>query len=197
MRRIALWSLLALGCATPSANTRAGEKPKRTGAAEYYPLNVGNSWTYRVRFGQAEQQQTITIQSEENGFFKDDANPPSELTADAYGLRDKLRYLLREPVEVGTHWTNVVSPSSIEDYRIVSLESCASPAGSFDKCVVVESRNKMDPKHTLVATVTMAEHVGIVRVETQVEAGADKIPQVQLDLLKYSLAPKPGETPSH
>jgi hypothetical protein len=195
MRRLALSMMLFAACATTSGSTAGGDKPKGAAASEYYPLTVGNSWTYHVKALGEEREQTITIQGEDNGFLKDNAG--NELTADAYGVRDKLRYLLREPVEPGTHWTNVVSASSIEDYKIVSVESCTVAAGHFERCAIVESRNKADPKHTLVNTFTFAQGVGIVRIETELHTGQDRIPQVRLELQKYSLAPKPGETPSH
>ncbi|MFT3836615.1 MAG: hypothetical protein QM723_06435 [Myxococcaceae bacterium] len=194
MRKLAIL-FLAVGCTTPSGSTKTEDKPKGSSAAEFYPLTVGNSWTYHVKALGEEREQTITIQGEEGGFLKDNAG--NELTTDAYGVRDKLRYLLREPVEPGNHWTNVVSASSIEDYKIVSVESCTVPAGTFPRCAIVESRNKADPKHTLINTFTFAAGVGIVRIETELLTGQDKIPQVRLELQKYSLAPKPGETPSH
>ncbi len=180
-------------CTTPSgAKGHDDAAPKGPKAADYYPLTVGSSWTYHVKLLGEDREQTITLQSEENGFFKDSAG--SQLTVDGFGVRDQMRYLLREPVEAGTHWTNVVSASSIEDYKILSVESCTVPAGSFERCAVVEGRNRVSPKATLVLTLTFAPKVGLVKVATELDTGADHIPQSTQELVRYSLAPKPTET---
>ncbi len=192
LKPLAVLLLALTACTTTSATTPGGSAAAGPKAAEYYPLSVGSSWTYRVKLLGEVREQTITLQSEENGYFKDSVG--SQLSVDAFGVRDQMRYLLREPVEPGTHWTNVVSASSIEDYRIVSVESCTVPAGTFQRCAIVEGRNKVSPKETLVLMLTFAPKVGLVRVATELEAGADKIPQSQQELLRYSLAPKPGET---
>ena len=155
----------------------------------YYPLAVGNSWTYRVRFLGEERQQKVEIVREEDGYFRD--NQGGRLAEDAYGVRDEKRYLLRYPLEPGKTWSNVVSVSSVEHYKILETGSrCQAPAGAFDGCLRVESRNRVDAKTVLVNTVTFAPEVGVVRIEVVAEVGQQRIPQTELSLVSYRLAGK-------
>jgi hypothetical protein len=111
------------------------------------------------------------------------------LAIDGLGLRDEKRYLLKEPIEVGHSWTNVVSASSAEHYKITDFGSpCRVPAGTFPKCVRVESRNRMDEQRTLVNELTFAPSVGIVRIELTLEAGGKRVPQSTFELKEFALA---------
>ncbi len=100
--------------------------------------------------------------------------------------------MLKEPVEPGRSWTNVVSVSSIERYRILELGPCEVPAGRFESCVGVEGRNRVDDQTTLVNQLTLARGVGIVRIETAAEVRGERIPQSQLLLTRFELRPMPS-----
>ncbi|MCK8502294.1 hypothetical protein [Myxococcus fulvus] len=154
--------------------------------ADYYPLAVGNSWTYRLN-GREDKLVTVEILKQEEGFFHD--NQGGQLAVDAYGLRDPKRYLLRGPLETGHSWTNVVSVSSTERYRIVQAGSaCDTPAGTFPSCVQVEGRNRVDARDTLVNAWTFAPGVGMVRMEIFLEtANQQRILQTQLELTAYQV----------
>jgi hypothetical protein len=155
--------------------------------ASYYPLAVGNQWIYDVDMLGEHHEEVVQIAKQENGFFVDAKGNP--LAVDAFGLRDPKRYLLREPLEAGREWTNVVSVSSVEHYRILEAgTSCEAPAGKFEDCVRVESRNRVDEKTTLVNDVTFAPKVGMVRIEVAAEVGGQHIPQTRLLLKSYRLA---------
>ncbi len=182
--------LLATGCAQ-KADTVRTEAPAPAGqVSDYYPLAVGNRWTYRIN-GRDDKRFTVEIESYGNGFFND--NHQAQLVVDAYGLRDPKRYLLRGPVVEGTSWTNVVSVSSTERYHIVRAGvPCEVPAGSFPNCVQVEGRNRVDAKATVVNTMTFAAGVGMVRVEVNVEAEGRSVPQTSLELLEWRLAQPQG-----
>lgn len=156
-------------------------------AASYYPLAVGNRWVYESNFLGEKTERTVQILKEENGFFID--NQGGELGVDPFGIRDRKRYLLKEPVEPGRGWTNVVSVSSIERYKILELGPCEVPAGRFENCVGVEGRNRVDDQTTLVNLLTLAKGVGIVRIETTAEVGGQRIPQSQLLLTHFELRP--------
>lgn len=177
-----LWVVL-IGCAKGAAST-APKQQRR--AADYYPLAVGNSWTYDSTFLGGRDERTVEIVKEEDGFFRDSMG--GELRLDPFGVRDQKRYLLREPVEAGTSWTNVVSVSSIERYKIVEAgHACEAPAGKFENCVTVESTNKADPKRSLVNAITFAPGVGIVRIEVTLVEGKKQIPQATMALKKFEL----------
>lgn len=180
---------LAVVLALVSACAHAPVKAEGPGLASYYPLNVGNSWTYEVDMLGSKQSQQISIVGEENGTFKDSAG--NELTIDTFGIRDQKRYLLRAPLEVGTKWNNVVSVSSYEQYQIIEAgQDCVSPAGTFHDCMVVEGKNRIEGDKTLVLTLTFAPNVGITSVVTQLEADGKHIPQTKLQLTAFTVKPK-------
>lgn len=177
----------AVGCAKRVEVALPGPSIR---AAAYYPLAVGNRWVYESNFLGEKTERTVQILKEENGFFVD--NQGGELGVDAFGIRDRKRYLLKEPVEQGRSWTNVVSVSSIERYKILELGPCEVPAGRFESCVGVEGRNRVDDQTTLVNQLTLARGVGIVRIETAAEVRGERIPQSQLLLTRFELRPMPS-----
>lgn len=185
---IVLACVLALaGCKKRIENpdeVRKGSTP----AEEYYPLAVGNSWTYQSKYLGQEQQLSISITDKRDGYFQF-SDPNTRLMTDAWGVRDEKRYLLRDPVTVGEEWSTIVSVSSMERYRIIEAgQICNVPAGTFQNCVRVEGRNRVDKKATLVNEMTFAQGVGVVRIKTLIEtADGQKIPQAQMELTNYEL----------
>jgi hypothetical protein len=158
--------------------------------AEYYPLSVGNSWTYTVN-GRGDRPVEVKILKEEDGFFQDSQG--GQLMVDSFGIRDQKRYLLRGPVETGRTWTNVVSVSSTERYQIVRTGApCEAPAGVFQNCVQVEGRNRVDEQTTLINTFTFAPGVGLVRIQVEAERDGRRIPQTWLELTSYQVKPGKG-----
>src|SRR5438105_3983004 len=182
MKRVFL-CLIAAACA--HGPERA---PPKGNLAEYYPLAVGNKWTYTVELlGSPPETQEISITKEEQGRFADSLN--NLLWVDDFGIRDEHRYLLRTPLEVGTRWNNVVSVSSYEQYAIVEAgQSCVAPAGTFHNCVVVESSNRGEGQNVLINTLTFAPKVGIVRMATELAApDGRRIPQSKLELVAFKV----------
>lgn len=174
------------GCAGLGGQVKPPYKPQEVAA--YYPLAVGNSWTYAANVLGDRSEQTVSIVKEDFGFFVDDHK--GRLKVDAYGLRDDKRYLLREPLEVGKSWTSVVSVQSVERSQIVEVdEPCTVPAGAFEHCLTVENRNRQDEQHTLVMRMTFAPGVGIVRIQTVLDNGGKLVPQSELQLTNYKVQP--------
>lgn len=189
--------LLVVGCAHSQA--ASSKKPGTSKVAEYYPLAVGNTWSYQVQLlGAPPEKHDISITKEEKGRFTDSTG--NVLLIDSYGIRDEKRYLLRTPLEVGTKWNNVVSVSSYEQYTIVEAgQDCEAPAGRFQNCIVVESRNKGDGERVLVNALTFAPKVGLIRVATTLEHDGKRIPQAKLELLGFQVGqgtPRPAEAPA-
>lgn len=180
--------VLLAACAHRPGSSAASSLP----ASEYYPLAVGNRWTYETNFLGEKRALEVEIQRKEDGFFIFSSG--ERLTADAYGIRDDRRYLLREPLEVGRSWTNVVSVSSVERYKVLGAgASCEVPAGRFEQCVVIEARNRVNPKTTLVNELTFAPRVGLVRVVVVAETDGRRIPQTEHLLRAFEL--QPSEAP--
>ncbi|RKG79119.1 hypothetical protein [Corallococcus terminator] len=177
-------TLVGSGCAK---RVESDTRPAPESIAEYYPLAVGNQWTYRLD-KRDDKPVTVEIVKEQDGYFLD--NQGGQLTVDAYGLRDPKRYLLRGPLEAGRGWNNVVSVSSTERYQLVQVGfACQAPAGSFPNCVSVEGRNRVDAKTTLVNTMTFAAGVGLVRVDVATEQDGKRVPQTELELVSFKVGP--------
>jgi hypothetical protein len=188
------WAVLGmLGCAHEAAPAPAASKatPGRSpsAAARYFPLAVGNRWTYQATYLGERSTREVELVGFRDGSYLDKEG--RALRVDSEGLRDQTRYLLHEPLVAGGTWTSVVAPGSAEHYRVVSAGApCTAPAGSFPDCIEVESRNRADPQRTLVNTVTFAAGVGIVRVRTELDEGGGKLkPTAELLLTAYQVAP--------
>lgn len=190
MRRLLLplcvVSSASLACAhAPPAPPAAAMRP-----ADYYPLAVGNSWSYQVSaLGKgAPQQRTVKIVSKDaEGYFHDDAH--GELRADADCLHDRSRRLLCAPFEKGKGWLSVVSVSSTERYEIVDADATApTPAGRFDHCVKVQGHNRIGGRAVdLVVEWTYAPGIGLVQMEVSAVEAGKVLPQMSMSLASYHL----------
>jgi hypothetical protein len=185
-----------LGCAheapppaaTAAQTTSAAKVPE---SARYFPLAVGNTWTYGATYlGERSTRQVQMVAFRDGNYVDGDGRT---LRVDREGVRDQVRYLLHEPLTVGATWTSVVAPGSAEHYKVLSVHApCEAPAGKFPDCVEVESRTLADPKtpgRLLVNRVTFAAGVGIVRVRTALEEGTKSAPTAELLLTAYQVAP--------
>ncbi|HVI94410.1 MAG TPA: hypothetical protein VM753_10410 [Anaeromyxobacter sp.] len=166
LRRSALAALaLSLGCAHRAA------APPPADVAAYFPLAVGNEWTYAdespaVRPDSPGVQRTVRIVARtKDGYFRDTER--GELRADGGCLHDRLRRLLCGPVAQGTRWSSVVSASSTERFEIASVgEEVLTPAGRFGGCVRVRAHNRANAATDYVIETTYAPGVGPVKLET-------------------------------
>lgn len=190
MIRLAL--LLAAGtlvaCVTkPAVVETPADASSQFRAADFFPLAVGNAWTYELRSPGQIGSQTVRIESLENGWYRDSMK--GSLRHDAHGLRDLDRYLLRDPVQKGTEWSNVESVQSVERHEIVEAgRPCSSKAGTFARCVLVRSTNRLNARQLFVLESTYAEGVGLVSQRTlQEESGRDPVVVLQRELVSYEL----------
>ena len=185
------------GCAStpkadPAAQEAAADDAHLTPHAHYYPLEVGNRWSYRIA-GSSGGLQTVELVGRQQDAFVDQNG--GQLTIDEEGIHDGARYLLKAPVRTGTRWSNVISATATEHYRIVSaLAPCEVPAGRFDDCAVVEARQRVDDAVTLSNTMTFARGVGLVRVQVAAHTARGEIPQSELVLEDYDVQVKLGPT---
>jgi hypothetical protein len=184
---------VSAGCAMFGGGKPSSDwKPLEPSA--YYPLAVGNSWTYSANVLGNHAEDTITIVKQDFGWFVDDHK--GRLKVDAYGLRDDKRYLIREPLAVGKTWTSIVSVQSVEKAKIVGVDdSITVLAGVFDHCLTVEITNRQDDTHTLVNRTTYAPNVGIVKIQVALDAEGKLTPQSDVELVSYKVAPPPAPAP--
>jgi hypothetical protein len=186
---------LGLGCAHQPAPANPAAAPtsgpgKLPPSARYFPLAVGNRWTYDATYLGEHSTRQVELVAFRDGSYVD--REGRQLRVDREGLRDQTRYLLHEPLAEGSTWTSVVGPGSAEHYRLLSLGApCQVPAGRFPDCAEVESRTRVDPQRILVNRVTFAAGVGIVAVRTELEQGGQRRPQAELRLTGYEVAPRP------
>jgi hypothetical protein len=179
-----LGALALLACAHASNP----DLPPRTSPARYFPLAVGNRWTYKAAGPTSDAVEEVEIRGVKDGRYQDNRGRMLWVSAD--GLRDQSRVLLRSPVETGRSWTVTLGPESVEHWRIVSVgEACSAPAGQFSDCVQVESRIAAASGAELVNRITFAAEVGIVQIRTALVRGGKETPQTSLLLVSYQVAP--------
>lgn len=196
---VARWAVLALaviGCAHEAAapNQATSSQGKAPAArlpesARYFPLAVGDRWTYQATYlGERSTRQVELVAFRDGSYVDRDGRA---LRVDSEGLRDQVRYLLKDPLSVDATWTSVVAPGAAENYRVLSVHApCEVPAGRFPDCVVVESRATADPSNparVLVNRITFAAGVGIVRVQTALSEGQRSIPTAELLLTSFEV----------
>jgi hypothetical protein len=192
-----LFGVLALGllsCAHAPEAESAPAAPSApvvsaaTNPARYFPLAVGNHWTYRATDGDASAVEDVRIQGVHDGQYSDSRGRLLWVTSD--GLRDQSRVILRAPVEVGRSWSVVLGPDSVEHWRIDSVgQPCTAPAGHFQDCVEVESRISPATGVELVNRITFAAGVGMVRIRTTLVRNGVETPQTELLLTAFEVAP--------
>jgi hypothetical protein len=187
--------LTAASCAHTAGTATGSTDAKR--AQDFFPLAVGNCWTYETSFqGQAQPELKVCIVKKDKNFFVDNHPTPSRLRFDAEGLRDgAVRYLLKAPLEAGQKWMSVRDVSTVEHFQIEDVHKTARvPAGTFRDCVVVRSEIKMPGKVSFVSRTSYASGVGIVEISTTIHKGDKQIPQSRMALRQFALdQPKAGQ----
>ena len=185
-------ALLCAASLVACASGRSGARGDRAASpadaakvASYYPLGVGNEWTYELTGpGGQKKQETIKIVQHEAGWFVDDHR--GKLRVDAEGLRDADRYLLRGPLEAGTKWT-AIEDLVVQKFEITSADASeVTPAGTFLHCVTVRNEQPLGPKKgKFITEWSYAPGVGLVRMKTSVEDGGEMKPQMALGLVGF------------
>lgn len=169
--------------------TPAPTRPAAPTPAEFFPLAVGNTWTYLDRSpSQATgSHHTVRIvKRDADGYFVDDQQ--GALRADDDCLHDRSRRLLCKPIQTGTSWSSVISPTVTERYRIVGTgEKVTVAAGTFTGCLRVRSQARLEGAEQI-AELTYAPGVGLIRIETFSVVDGAATPQVRGELESYRLA---------
>lgn len=183
---------LAGACAGPQRPAGAAGTARGAAAApaDYYPLAVGNEWTYRDEspgLARAGSVRTVRILSRtRDGYFRD--TDRGELRADADCVHDRSRRLLCGPIAAGKTWTSVVSVSATEKYEIAGVgERVETPAGTFDGCVRVRARTKASPTAEMILEISYAPGIGPARIQTFVVVNGEAVPQFRAVLQKVKL----------
>ena len=182
----------AVACATAPSSTKAGVLHSR----DYFPLAIGNAWTYRMTPSPAEKEldEVRIIDMDAQGFFID--NHGTRFAPRTDGIFDGQRFLLQEPLAEGRTWMAVPSIGEVERFRIVAVDRRTTvEAGTFQDCVEVEATSeKTGPggkPMTLRMVWTFAPHVGLVLLEHKiVEGQAPPRTTARMELVRFTPAPE-------
>lgn len=179
MRAFLLAGLLLCACKSgpPPAAAPAGDD-----ARIYYPLAVGNAWTYAVRG--SDKQETIRIVGRDGPWFLDDHR--GRLRYESDGVRDSDRYLLRTPLAAGAKWSSVEN-LVVQRFEVVTTDgSAVTRAGTFTRCAVVRNEQPLKTGGKFVTEWTYAPKVGMVRLVTStIDAKGRQEEQTGLQLVDY------------
>ena len=183
---LAVAAFLAAACATTGGAPAPEAPPPPSPVATYFPLAVGNRWSYETRFGSRVESNTVSIVAGEGGVFTDNRN--NRFFIDDQGLRDERRYLLRAPLAKGTTWKSIVDVGKTESYEIAATDATVTvPAGTFEDVVLVRGRSRVDPGTELEVEWAYAPGVGLVRIATTAVIGRERIPQARSELTEYAI----------
>jgi len=176
-----------VGCkaAPPKAATAsAAPAVNAADAALYYPLAVGNSWTYQVTDGSGAHEDTVQIVGRDGPWFIDDHR--GRIRVDSEGVRDADRYLLRSPLTPSARWS-AVENLVVQRFEVTTTEAkVETKAGGFTNCVVVRNEQPLAKGGKFVTEWTYAPKVGLVLLVTStVDAHGRQQEQTRLQLVAY------------
>jgi hypothetical protein len=186
--RIALASVAAAALACSGAQPRPEKEPAAPTPAEspaaFYPLAIGNSWTYEVTSGGGTRRDTVQIVGRDGPWFLDDHR--GRLRYESDGVRDADRYLLRTPVKSGATW-KAVDNLVVQKFEVVTTDaSVVTGAGTFTHCAVVRNEQPIRNGAKFVSEWTYAPKVGLVQLRTAtLDAKGREQPQSKLVLVSY------------
>jgi hypothetical protein len=185
-------AVFATSCATtsaegpgPAAAAAAGFDPAEV--AHYYPLAVGNTWTYKGKLLGQTSERRVTVVRKNGPVYADDQQ--GEFMLDGEGVRDRKRYLIKGPIAKGNKWMSVASVSSVEHFEITDTgRSVSVAAGRFEGCVVVRATNRIDASKDFVTEWTYAPGVGLVKMENFILRNKKEyVPQGEFELSAYEI----------
>jgi hypothetical protein len=178
-RALLLGCALLCGCRSAPAPAPA---PAGEDATRYYPLSVGNTWTYALRG--SDKRETIRIVGRDGPWYLDDHR--GRLRYESDGVRDSERYLLRTPLAAGAKWSSVEN-LVVQRFELVSMDASAvTQAGTFTRCAVVRNEQPLKSGGKFVTEWTYAPKVGMVQLVTStVDGGGRREEQTRLQLVDY------------
>jgi hypothetical protein len=168
---------------------KSGPQPSGASAIEdatrYYPLAVGNSWTYAFRG--SDRQETIRIIGQDGPWFIDDHR--GRLRYEKDGVRDADRYLLRTPLAAGSKWS-AVDNLAVQRFEVVSMDASAvTQAGTFTNCAVIRNEQPLKKGGKFVTEWTYARKVGLVLLVTStLDPQGRQQEQTRMQLVAYRAA---------
>ena len=172
---------LAVLSACASGGSTGGVKFRFT---DYYPLKVGNTWTYRATsFGDTNESAILTakVTGEKGGVYTiAQGQGTFSYTYDKFGLmKVKSRaYLLKDPIVSGATWQVTIEGMQGTAKVIEAGVKIDVPAGTYESCAIIEEVFAGITK--LVSS--YCPGVGLVRLEeySLARSSADLVTKVEL-----------------
>ncbi len=185
-----LWLWVGLSsCATTKSSENAGDAKAPTFKLEdYYPLQLGNRWTYRISSLHSKPiERSIQIVKREGESFVD--NLQQSFVVDSYGLRNNnVRYMLKYPLRVGTQWLSVTNITSVERYTIIEIDRTEKvPAGEYKNCLVVKAREQRAGQGAIEALLIFAPRVGLIKNVAIRDDGGHRVVYNTMELVEFSM----------
>ncbi len=157
--------------------TAAGQSGS-TSNESYFPLEVGNWWTYTVRGHSGNTLRTIRWRVTQRELLhgspvfhlweqpaQDDE--PLSLSSVEAGIveADTERFLLKNPLRPGDRWStksrSLRAPNKVDAFEVISSgKSCSAGERSFDDCTIVR---EVDEANNVASLTTYARGVGPIR----------------------------------
>jgi hypothetical protein len=186
---LAAIALIACKGAQPRTAPEPAASASTAGAAEpavYYPLAVGNSWTYQVTDPSGVHEETIRIVGRDGPWFIDDHR--GRILVDSEGVRDADRYLLRAPLTTSARWS-AVENLVVQRFEVIATDvKVQTKDGAFPGCVIVRNEQPLPMNRgKLVTEWTYAPHVGLVELRTQTVGPSGTQDQIRLSLVAHQI----------
>ena len=175
----------ACATAAPPEAARPGKPDKTAGPSPsiFYPLALGNAWTYEARGGGRTSRDTIKIVGQDGPWFLDDHR--GRLRVDSDGIRDRDRYLLRAPLVPGQGW-KAVEQMVVQRFEVIANDAVVSTlAGRFEKCVVIRNVQSLPGSGRYTTEWSYAPGIGLVALKTTAQQKGVEQEQTSLQLVSF------------
>jgi hypothetical protein len=159
----------------------------KASALKYFPLNVGNKWTYSVNYLGSAGKIDVQINGTDGEWFLD--NRGGRITADKRGIRDNDRYILMFPLQKDS-WVSIIETKTREVRKTIGVdETVKVPAGVFEGTIKVHTYVELPGNKILHSFHYFAADVGIVKIETALEDNSTGkvMQQTVTELLSYTI----------
>ncbi|HSW61374.1 MAG TPA: hypothetical protein VLJ60_11270 [bacterium] len=187
---LALVILFLAAIAVTSCNNTKKDAPPHTSdykesALKYFPLALGNKWTYNVNYFGSAGSIEVLITGTDGEWFLD--NRGGKIMADRRGIRDADRYILMFPLQREA-WISIIDPRTRETRKTAGVdETVKVPAGTFEGAIKVHTYVELPENRILHSFHYFVADVGIVKIETAIEEPKEgkMIPQTVTELVSY------------
>jgi hypothetical protein len=164
--------------AAPAAKPEGGPTP-----SIFYPLAVGNAWTYEIKGGGKTSRDTVRILGTDGPWFLDDHK--GRLRTDAEGIRDRDRYLLKAPLVPGQSWSSV-EQMVVQRFEVIANDAVVQvPGGRFTSCVIIRNVQALPAGGKYSTEWSYAPGIGLVALKTSAAQKGVEQEQTSLQLVSF------------